>query len=190
MHIDNRYIIGLRQNNTAIIDEIYKKYYQKIVLFITKNNGDENDAADIFQDALLYIYNRAFAQNFCLTCPFDAYIYMVCKNRWLNALEKRKNTRVTLVEDGGFNINIAQQDGIAEMQQKENKLLLIDAAVGNIGEGCANLLKLSWQGLGMEEVGIQLNMTYAYVRKKKSECMGKLIALIKKEPNYKLLLQL
>jgi RNA polymerase sigma factor (sigma-70 family) len=188
LHIDNRYLIALRNNDTSVIEEIYTRFSGKMKALIISNNGDENDAADIFQEALVYIYNRSLNHSFTLTCPFEAYLYMVCKNKWINELEKRKNKKVTLVEESGFNKNITQEEGIALMQTKEDKFDLIDGAVLQIGEGCAKLLKLSWQGLGMEEVGQQLNMTYAYVRKKKSECMGKLIALIQKEPRYKLLI--
>jgi RNA polymerase sigma factor (sigma-70 family) len=188
LHIDNRYILALRNNETTTVEEIYKKYSGKIKAMVLNNNGDENDAADIFQESLIYIYNRSLCESFSLTCPFEAYLYMVCKNKWINALEKKKNKRVTLVDEDGFNKNIAQEEGVALQIQKEDKYTLIDSAVQKVGESCAQLLRLSWQGLGMEEVGQKLNMTYAYVRKKKSECMGKLIELIKKEPNYKLLI--
>lgn len=188
VHIDNRYIIGLRQNEPLVIKEIYEKYAGKMKAMVINNNGDENDAADIFQESLVYIYNRSLNAAFTLTCPFEAYLYMVCKNRWLNEIEKRKNKRVTFVEDTGFMSNTANEEGITAMQTKESKLELVNKALGKIGEGCSKLLQLSWQGLGMEEVGQQLQMTYAYVRKKKSECMGKLVELVKNEPNYQTLM--
>ncbi len=187
-HIDNRYIIGLRQNESALVKEIYEKYAGKIKAMVLSNNGDENDAADIFQESLVYIYNRSLNTTFTLTCPFEAYLYMVCKNRWINEIQKRKNKKVTFVEDTGFMSNTAQDDGVQLMKVKEDKLSLINAALEKIGEGCTKLLQLSWQGLGMEEVGIQLNMTYAYVRKKKSECMGKLVLLVKEQPDYQTLI--
>jgi RNA polymerase sigma factor (sigma-70 family) len=184
IHADNRFIEGLRQNDNAVIGEIYQKFSGKIKGIIMNNSGDENDAADIFQESLVYIYNRSLKNEFVLTCPFEAYLVMVCKNRWINELEKRKNKRVTLVEDYGYKENTPDHEGVAQMQQKEEKFALIQAALQKIGQGCADLLQLSWQGLGMEEVGQRLQMTYAYVRKKKSECMGKLVELVKKEPNY------
>lgn len=187
IHIDNRYLNGLRRNDIPTVNEIYKKFAAKITTYICNNSGDANDAADIFQESLVYIYNRSLSENFVLTCPFEAYLFMVCKNRWINVLEKRKNKKVTLMPEDGY-INMADQNGIKLMETKEQKLQLIDAALEKIGEGCVSLLKLSWQGLGMEEVGKQLNMTYAYVRKKKSECMGKLVELVKKEPNYQSLI--
>jgi RNA polymerase sigma factor (sigma-70 family) len=187
LHIDNRYIVGLRTNDSQTIAEIYKNFAGKIKAMVLKNNGDENDAADIFQEALVYIYNRSLNTEFALTCPFEAYLYMVCKNRWLNEIEKRKTKKVTFVEDTGFISNNADDDGVKNMKLKEDKFEIIQAALQKVGEGCSELLKLSWKGLGMEEVGVQLNMTYAYVRKKKSECMGKLVDLVKKENNYQVL---
>ena len=41
------------------------------------------------------------------------------------------------------------------------------------------LLQLSWSGKSMEEVAGLLHMTYGYARKRKTECMAKLIKLVK-----------
>ncbi len=70
VHIDNKYIVALRNNDTFVIEEIYKKYASKIKAMVCTNNGDENDAADIFQESLVYIYNRSLNTEFAITCPF------------------------------------------------------------------------------------------------------------------------
>ena len=49
------------------------------------------------------------------------------------------------------------------------------------------MLELSWSGMGMEEVAEKLENSYGYIRKKKSECMAKLIALIKGSPSFAIL---
>ena len=36
----------------------------------------------------------------------------------------------------------------------------------------------------MDEVAKQLNVTYAYARKKKSECVARLITLVKQSPRF------
>jgi hypothetical protein len=73
----------------------------------------------------------------------------------------------------------------AEKQKNtENRHQLLQEKLLELGEGCRQLLRLSWSGISMEQVAQQLENTYGYVRKKKSECMGKLINLIKTSPNF------
>ena len=184
MHPDHRYIVALLNNDTSLIEEIYRNYAGKIKWMILQNNGDENDAADVFQEGLVSIYHKAKTQDFILTCPFEAFLYLVCKNKWINELNKRKSYNVTFTDAAGY---IEGEDGFQQvllvMQQDERKNLL-EEKLAELGESCRKLLQLSWSGKAMDEVAAILKVTYGYVRKKKSECMSKLIALVKDSPKF------
>jgi RNA polymerase sigma factor (sigma-70 family) len=183
-HPDQRYIEALLNNDTVLLQQLYQNNAGKIKAMVLKNNGTEADAADIFQEALLAIYQRAKKQNFILTCPLDAYLYMICKNRWINELNKRGVRRVTFTDTEGFNLgeDTFKDSEIVNNQHERRNLLL--QKVKELGEGCRQLLELSWSGLPMDEVAKKLQNTYGYIRKKKSECMAKLIALVKASPRF------
>ncbi len=187
-HPDQKYINALVQNDAVLLEELYRKFSQKIKWMIVRNNGTEADAADVFQEALISIYNKAKTGDFSLTCPLDAFLYLICKNMWINSLNKKKNQKVTFYDVEGFN-NIGEDNfRLAEesaLKQQRNNLL--KEKLAGMGESCRNILQLSWSGLPMEEVAKKLNVSYAYVRKKKSECMARLIMLVKKSPEYKTL---
>ncbi|WP_339835179.1 hypothetical protein [uncultured Flavobacterium sp.] len=53
-----------------------------------------------------------------------------------------------------------------------------------LGEKCQEVLKLSFVTKTMEEVASKMNVTYAYVRKKKSICTGQLTELIQQSNRY------
>jgi RNA polymerase sigma factor (sigma-70 family) len=184
MHTDHRYIVALLNNDTVLIEEIYIRYAGKIKWMILKNNGDENDAADIFQESLVAIYQKAKTQNFVLTCPFEAFLYLVCKKKWINELNKRKSHNVTFTDTAGYT---AGEDSLRQaslvIQQDERKNLL-EEKLAQLAEGCRKLLQLSWSGKAMDEVAAILNVSYGYVRKKKSECMAKLISMVKESPQF------
>lgn len=184
-HSDQKYIDALLANDTAVLDELYQKFSGKIKWMIMQNNGTETDAADIFQDALLSVCNKARSGAFILTCPMEAFLFLVCKNKWLNVLNKRKTQKVTITDTDGFN-NIGEDDfKMAEdcVLQQERRNLLAEK-LAEMGDSCRKLLQLSWSGIGMEEVAQKLNVTYAYARKKKSECMARLIGLVKQSPRF------
>lgn len=184
-HPDQKYINALVNNDTVLIKELYEKFSGKIKWMVLQNNGTETDAADVFQDALFSIFNKAKSGGFILTCPFEAFFYLVCKNNWMNELSKRKIRKVTSNDPGGYNDIGEDHLKLAEecaMQQARTRLL--HEKLSELGEGCRQLLKISWSGISMEEVAISLNVSYGYARKKKSECMSKLITLVKKSSAF------
>lgn len=185
LHPDQKYIDALVNNDPVLLEELYQKYSGKIKWMILQNNGTETDAADIFQEALISIYNKTQTTGFQLTCPLEAFLYLICKNKWINTLNKRKTQKVTNTDTEGFN-NIGEDNfKLAEdcvLQQERSNLLR--EKLQEMGESCKNLLRLSWSGLSMDEVAGKLNVSYAYARKKKSECMAKLISLVKNAPNF------
>ena len=187
-HPDQKYIQALLDNDQKLIDELYAKHANKIKWMVLKNNGSEADAADIFQEALLSIYKKAHSQEgFVLTCPLDAFLYMICKKKWLNVLRKRSTQQVTNLEDNEYSIGEDTFLLADQCLQHEDRLQLLHEKISELGEACRELLRLSWEGKGMEEVAELLNFTYGYARKKKSECMAKLIEKVKNSPIYETL---
>ncbi len=183
-HPDQKYIDALLMNDAVLLDELYKKYSGKIKWMVLQNNGTEADAADIFQDALISIYQKARTKGFKLTCPMDAFLYLICKNKWLNELDKRKNRPVTIIEGEGYNLGEDSFKLAEDCLWQEERLNLLGEKIGELGDVCQQLLYLSWSGINMEEVAEKLNLTYGYARKKKSECLAKLVTLIKQSTKY------
>ena len=90
MHPDQKYIEAILTNNMALLEELYKKISGKIKSLVLHNHGCETDAADLMQDALLSVFNKACTGNFILTCPIDAFIYIVCRKMWIKKLYKKR----------------------------------------------------------------------------------------------------
>ena len=183
-HPDHKYIEALKENNSLLIEEIYSRYAGRIKQLVLKNSGTETDAADLFQDVLIELHRKATRQQFTLTCPFDAFLYLVCRNRWINELHKRKGKPVTFKGDEGFTVNDEVFQNYEVLHVHEKRKNLVEEKLAELGDGCRNLLTLSWSGKPMQEVAAMLNFTYAYVRKKKTECMSKLISLVKEAPGF------
>ncbi|HAK28948.1 MAG TPA: RNA polymerase subunit sigma-70, partial [Sphingobacterium sp.] len=49
---DEQIIEGIKDGNSLAIDAIYKRYYPSISHMILQNNGSEDEAKDIFQEAV------------------------------------------------------------------------------------------------------------------------------------------
>lgn len=188
-HEDHRYIEALLNNNNLIIKEIYEKFSTSIANLVSKNNGNENDARDIFQEGLMAITQRARKGDFLLTCPFGAYLYMVCRSKWLNELKKRKQSNVTITDLDGYS-NVAAATTLSDYTLRtQAQDQFFRQKLESLSQRCREVIKLSFTGISMQEVAESLDMSYKYARKKKSECIAKLTQLIKSAPEYRLLVE-
>ena len=182
-HQDHRYIEALLENDSRVLNELYAKYSGKIVGYVTKNSGSADDAQDIIQETLITIYHQAKEKNFILTCPFDAYFYLLCKRKWLNVLNKKGIKGVTILEEI-TSITDEQQVLAAETEQFEKRSSLFEEKLIELGGKCKELLDIAFKIKKMDKVADILGVSYGYARKKKSECLGKLTKMIKNSSNY------
>jgi RNA polymerase sigma factor (sigma-70 family) len=184
IHPDQIYIDGLANNDSAIIQSIYKKFVPKVVSYIRNNSGDNDQAQDVVQEVLIVLFNQAKTKKLQLTCPFDAYFFLLCKRKWLNEIKKSSNKGVTLDEEKTSN-NELTEEMVLETEVFDEKQQLFDTMFQKLGDKCQELLKLSFAIKSMEEVAEKLNVTYGYVRKKKSLCVGQLTQWIQETNRFK-----
>ncbi|WP_308993136.1 sigma-70 family RNA polymerase sigma factor [Mariniflexile litorale] len=183
IHEDQKYIDGLLKNNSFIIQAIYNKFVPKVINYIKQNSGDADQAQDIIQDTLITIYNQASEKKLELTCPFDAYFFLLCKRKWLNELKKSSNKQVTINEEVLYKDDDAQELAF-ETEVFGEKQALFTEMFQKLGNACKELLTATFKIKSMEEVALSLGVTYAYARKKKSLCIGKLTELVQESPKF------
>ena len=184
LHPDQLYLEGLANNDSVIIQSIYKKFVPKVVSYIRNNSGDEDQAQDVIQEVMILIFNQAKANKLQLTCPFDAYFFLLCKRKWLNELKKVSNKGVTIVDDV-TSTKEPTEELLAQTEVFEEKQQLFDLMFQKLGDKCQEVLKLSFTLKSMEEVAEKLQVTYGYARKKKSLCTGQLTQWIQEHSRFK-----
>ena len=184
IHSDQIYIEGLANNDSAIIQSIYKKFVPKVISYIRNNSGDEDQAQDVIQEIMILLFNQAKANKLQLSCPFDAYFFLLCKRKWLNELKKASNKGVTINDEYTSN-NEPTEEMVTQTEIFEEKQELFDLMFQKLGDKCQEVLKLSFILKSMEEVAEKLQVTYGYVRKKKSLCTGQLTQWIRENSRFK-----
>jgi len=186
---DSSLLHALLDNDHRGIADIYQRYAARIERFVCANSGTSDDARDVFQEALLTMARQARRPGFVLTCPFEAYLFLVCKGKWLNELKRRKRLMVTISENAGFTdeteASLLADAALYEAERDQ----LFRRFFERLSEGCRTLLQLSWTGISMQEVSETLGMTYGYARKRKSECVAQLTEWIQQSPEFSVLKQ-
>lgn len=185
MHKDQIFIQYLKENDSQGIDLIYKSFSKNIVHLIVRNSGSEDDAYDILQESLVDIYHMAHDRDFRLTTAFSSFLALVCRRKWLNVLKKRKQLEVTNSEDALLHIEDPSEADYGEMLVEMEKENLIMQLLATMGESCQNIIRKCMKEKNHAKIAEVLGISYAYLRKKKSECMAMLVAKVKSSEFYK-----
>ena len=131
-------LTGLAANDTNAIETIYRENFATIRSFIIKNNGYPDDAYDIFQEAMIVLFQKAKSSSFTLSCQLQTYLYSICRRLWLKKLQKqnRFNPSVETIEE-----IVPVEDDLEFHEKKNNDFLFMESALAKIGEPCKSLLE-------------------------------------------------
>ncbi len=179
----NPYINGIRIGKRITLDQIYADFFPKVHQFVTKHSGTKDDAKDIFQEALLIIYNNVLDHNFKLTCKFGTYLYAICRNIWFKQI---RNNKRLITSESDTDVHAIDQDELEEAILWLERYKIYRRQFLNISEKCQELLKLYLEGTDMNAIAERFGFAnVAYARKRKFKCKEQLILKIEKDQDYK-----
>ncbi|MBW1294274.1 RNA polymerase sigma factor [Aquimarina litoralis] len=172
---------GIANGDSEILKEFYRRNFNVIRNLIVQNSGSEKDSEDVFQDALIVLYEKLKLDSFTLKCSIHTYFYGICKNIWLHKLNRsKKRSCCGQIDDTILNLRASAVDiSKNEQEQLYRKHLL------SLNCKCKNILFLFFEGKSMREISMLTNYSEGYVRKRKFECKKHLIKLIESDPLYK-----
>ena len=164
---------GLVNNDSKAIESIYKENYNMVQAFILNNNGTYDDARDIFQEAMITLYEKAKSESFVLTCQIKTYIYSVCRRLWLKRLQQMGR-----YVSAGENIEetVPVEDDIEIHEKRNAEFAIMERAMGSLGEPCKSLLDAYYiQKKGMTEIAAEFGYTNAdNAKNQKYKCLMRL----------------
>lgn len=129
---------GLAEGDKRTIEIIYKDHYNMIQSLIINNNGSADDAKDIFQEALIVLYEKVRSGSFELNCQLKTYLYSVSKRLWLKRLSV--STRfVSAAED--LEPTFPVDDEVEAHEKRDAEFDMMEKAIASLGEPCKSLLE-------------------------------------------------
>lgn len=180
MHIDQQYIEALKNHDSRQIEGIYKNFAPGIKKFLLSKGAGEEEAGDIFQDAVIDVYKLARDGSFVLTCPLEAFLLLICKRKWFNQAEKNKRQGVTKsIEDGYTQIASGDTEAAALYADTLEKESTVMEMLQKISARCREIIVASYADKPQQQLADEMGVSYAYLRKKKSLCMAELISLVR-----------
>jgi RNA polymerase sigma factor (sigma-70 family) len=168
---DEEVIARIRKGDERALDFLYRKNYKMMVNMIMKNNGTEDEAKDIYQEALIVVWQKGQNPDFVLSSKLSTFLYSVCQNLWRKELE-RKGRHTS--EDENTKSEIIELD-------KKERIEVINQCISELGETCRNILTYYYfDDMSMAEIAEKLGFANSDTAKtKKYKCKQELDRLIK-----------
>ena len=164
---------GLAESDKKAVETIYKDNYNMVQALVLKNNGTIDDAKDIFQEAMVVLYERTQSEAFELNCQIKTFIYSVSKRLWLKKLMHQN--RFLITEEAEHEV-IAVDEYVEEHEKQNVEFLMMDRAMNNLGEPCKSLLEAFYlQKRSMQEIASNFGYTNSEnAKNQKYKCLMRL----------------
>jgi RNA polymerase sigma factor (sigma-70 family) len=162
-------------NNSFVLNHLYKIALPKIIRLVVQNNGDEEEAKDVFQDAVIALFNTVKLNKYDERKEIDGFLYFVARNLWINRIKKRNRQQDIMDTE----IREVNESPLVSMISEEKQAAINDL-MNKIGNQCRELLKYTMHdGLSMKEVAEKMGFAGETVAKSTHyRCKQKLATII------------
>lgn len=164
---------GLAKNERKAIETIYKENYKMVQSLVINNNGNADDAKDIFQEAMIVLYEKTRQVDFELHCQVKTYLYSVCRRLWLKRLQQL-NRFSSDIENIAETVPVEEE---LEYHEKRNDdFIAMEKAINSLGEPCKGLLEAYYlEDRNMKDIAGSFGYTNAdNAKNQKYKCLMRL----------------
>jgi RNA polymerase sigma factor (sigma-70 family) len=170
---DRQLLALIATEDKEAIEEVYKQHYKMVQAMVINNAGSKDDAADLFQETVIVLYEKVKAGNFELTAQLKTFIYSVARRLWLKKLNTQH--RFHLQPDDVEEI-IPVEEELENHLKLQNDFTLMETALTKIGEPCKSLLEAYYlQKKHMNTIATEFGYTNAdNAKTQKYKCLVRL----------------
>jgi RNA polymerase sigma factor (sigma-70 family) len=163
---DSEIVLGILNNSEIVLKRLYTTYFPMILQLIINNNGNEDDAKDIYQEAIIVLYNKIKSGEFELSSKLKTYIYSVCRRLWLKRLSQMNRY-------GGDIRDFEEFQPVDDRDIQFNKM---EAALQLLGEPCKTIMEDFYiHNRSMQEICERFGYTNAdNAKTQKYKCLQRL----------------
>lgn len=168
---DSNVLERISHGDEKALDYLYRKYYKMMTSVVIKNNGTEQEAKDIYQDALIVFWQKVIGNELILTSKISTYLYSICLNLWRKELDRK--SRLT---------NEEQENEAAYFDDDSKEIgAIVRECIDQLGDTCKKILMYYYfDDMSMQDIADKLGLANIDTAKtKKYKCKKRLDSLIK-----------
>jgi len=180
---DKALIKGIRNHESPVLQHVYDTYYPIIEGYIVHNQGSRDQARDIFQEAMIVVYNKVKLGQLELTCKFGTYLYAICKKMWIQERKKYLLRNEKLKQQA----MMVQDPGPADDPLLQNHLNhLFNKHFGDLSTDCQKILSMYFNNFSVEDIRTAMNYkNLHHTADRKYRCKKSLVKRIVNDPLFK-----
>ncbi|MCF8335333.1 MAG: RNA polymerase sigma factor [Bacteroidales bacterium] len=184
---DLEIIRGIRERDNNILEYLYNEYFGMIYDFVYQNNGSEDDARDVLQEAIILIYKKIRNESLELNSSFKIYFYSVCQRIWFHELRSRKieynHILNYAIPDSEF------VDSVNEEYKQQKKYRLYQEHFNKLSIECKKVLRMFLRNCSLKHIAKMMQYkSQEYAKKRKFICKEQLVKSIKNDKRFNKLL--
>jgi len=162
----------IKGGDEKALEFLYKKYYRMMTKLVITNSGTEEEARDVYQEALIVFWQKCTSGNLVMTSKISTYIYSICQNLWRKELDRKKR-----LSNEERDTPVSMDTDTAEREK------IIARCIDQLGDTCKKVLMYYYfDELSMQDIADRLGFANTDTAKtKKYKCKKKLDELVKSQ---------
>ncbi len=135
---DSEIVFGILNNSESAIKRLYVAYFPMVLQLIINNSGTPDDAKDIYQEAVIVLYNKIKKGDFELNSKLKTFLYSVCRRLWLKRLSQMSRYGGDLKD---FQEHVPVEDEVEDENERNLQFSKMQSALGLLGEPCKTIIE-------------------------------------------------
>ena len=176
---------GLRRDQAMA--HLYRQHLGKITAFVRSRNGAEEEAKDVFQDAIINLMESILSGKFEGKSSLSTYLFAISKHLWYRRFSRSQ--RMEPLDPLQTEQQVAEPEPEILLISQDQQIQL-ERLLGNLKDKCREVLLLWSMKYSMKEIAEKLGyQNDQVVRNKKNHCMKELKELVRKHPEVRKLVE-
>ncbi|MEC5146689.1 sigma-70 family RNA polymerase sigma factor [Chitinophaga sp. 212800010-3] len=170
---DRELLLGLAKGDDKSLEIIYSENFPVVLRMILQHNGSEDDAKDIFQEAIIVLYEKVQKDDFTLSSRLKTFLYSVCRHLWLKKVQRTYGLYALTPE---LEEVVPASEELAEHEARDQEFRVMEGAMKNIGQPCQTILEDYYlHKKSMQEIAEKFGYTNAEnAKNQKYKCLMRL----------------
>lgn len=177
-HTEQQLLAALAQSERTATEHIYTRHNGTITGWVIKNGGSLSDAEDVFQEAMVVLFEKSQNEDFRLSCKIGTYLFAISKHLWYKKLQRLQQKPAQLPEDTSADDHHGwvYEDDVKAHHEREVHYRQLNAALDQLGEPCSSLLKAFYHNdKSMQEIAAEFGYTNQdNAKTQKYKCLARL----------------
>lgn len=160
---ERQLLAELAVNDRKATEQVYRENYKPVLAWVQARGGSADDGADVFQEAMVILFQKAQQEEFRLTCKIGTYLVAVAKYIWYKKLQQQQRQPDFLLPDAGEDgsgPDHAYEDDLKVQEEREAHFDQLGIAMEELGEPCRSLLRSFYhENRSMQEIAVLFGYT-------------------------------